>query len=607
MKFRLLLILFLLFCGWASLQAEIKVIPEREYFDIVHGELTRAQQSIDITMYLIKLGNDTPQVKTLLDNLWSAQKRGVKVKVMLDDQRENEEAYQYLKEKVSIQFDSPEIKTHAKKILIDNRRLIIGSSNWTESAFNKNHEANVLVDLAEEDRIILLEGQSYLEKLLEELRLCQKSLDIIIYLINFETGLGDGPVNKIIAEIYKAHERGVKIRIILDSWEEDQFSQNTKAYSLLELAGIDVYYDLTTQTTHNKVVVIDGREVFLGSHNWTESALGKNVESSIFISLPETAKYFSNEADRLIEELPERVNKKWVFIPEYFLEKGGPLQRLFSTASTHSLKLYLHLLAEAARSGKTSFGYDYKGWHSGIYSDSALPWTNSKGVMMSGLLRTLSREGLMARDISGRELTLLDPVTRGPWLFPQQDYLSLSLDFFDKGWLKKLSAREIFFYLINLLEFKRSSTKPFWFDSRGNLAKEYGMHVKTISDAAFDLMAHNLIEIVHDIPDPGQPMAERKANRYLLNPLFSEAELQKEWGELQLRHGAICRMAMEWAREINEPEDPHAVATLVMFAKIYGQEAVGRVIHQVKQLSFGNGKWELRYISGILKKDYTPR
>lgn len=69
----------------------------------------------------MKLGDDTPQVKALLEDLKSAQGRGV--------------------ESISIQFDSPEIKTHAKKILIDGKRLIIGSSNWTESAFGKNHES----------------------------------------------------------------------------------------------------------------------------------------------------------------------------------------------------------------------------------------------------------------------------------------------------------------------------------------------------------------------------------------------------------------------------------------------------------------------------------
>ena len=76
MKFKLLAGLIFLSCSW-PLQAEIKVIPEREYFDIVHEELAKAKESIEITMFLIKLGEDSPKVKALLDDLIMTRERGV--------------------------------------------------------------------------------------------------------------------------------------------------------------------------------------------------------------------------------------------------------------------------------------------------------------------------------------------------------------------------------------------------------------------------------------------------------------------------------------------------------------------------------------------------
>lgn len=118
------------------------------------------------------------------------------------------------------------------------------------------------------------------------------------------------------------------------------------------------------------------------------------------------------------------------------------------------------------------------------------------------------------------------------------------------------------------------------------------------------MMAFNLIEIIHDIPDPGQLYSERKANRYLLNELISETKSQARWQSLEKRHGGVYLKARGWAGRINEPEDPAAVASLIMFAKVYGEEAVEEVIDKVTEYSFNSGRWEMRYISGILQHDY---
>ncbi len=525
MKFRLLVSLCLLFSCRAHLHAEIKVIPEREYFDAVHTELGRAKESIEISMFLIKLDKDSSNVKVLLDDLIMVRKRGVEVTVVLEDQRDNEEAYQYLKDKVEIKFDP----------------LKENDAAW-----------------------------------------------------------------EIMAELLKACDRGVEIRIIFDSWEEEPFSRNEKAYNLLELAGIDVEYDLGSIATHNKLVTIDGERVLLGSANWTYNALEKNVEASISIDSPQIAGYFSNYFDELLKEIPEPGTKSWIPLPEYFLRKDGPISRLFNRGAVHSMKLYIHLLGEAWKRGQSELSFDYKGWYDTIYPDGSFPWTISKSVTMTKLLRLLRQEGLITKDSAVRELILLDPVTGEKWRFPQSDYFSISVELLEESWLTKLSSRELFFYLVNLSEFKNSSSKPFWFDSQVRLGERYGLNPKTVSQAAYDLMARNFIEIVHDIPDPGQELGERKANRYLLNPLPSEKELIRIWDEMASRHGEIYYLARHLAGRINEPEDPEAVGSIVMIIKIYGEEAVSEVISKVTRLSFANGKWELRYISGILKRDYLP-
>ena len=42
-------------------------------------------------------------------------------------------------------------------------------------------------------------------------------------------------------------------------------------------------------TTHTKLVVIDNRFVFIGSHNFSDSALGRNNEASVMVDSSEMA------------------------------------------------------------------------------------------------------------------------------------------------------------------------------------------------------------------------------------------------------------------------------------------------------------------------------
>src|SRR4029077_4659617 len=58
---------------------------------------------------------------------------------------------------------------------------------------------------------------------------------------------------------------------------------NLHAGQLLKKAGIDVRFDTSGVVTHAKTFVIDGHYCFVGSHNFTHSALATNEEMSLFI------------------------------------------------------------------------------------------------------------------------------------------------------------------------------------------------------------------------------------------------------------------------------------------------------------------------------------
>lgn len=94
---------------------------------------------------------------------------------------------------------------------------------------------------------------------------------------------------EIVDALEEARDRGVSIRIILDSI-------NTEMYRELVAKGFDARYASSVyKTTHSKFMIVDGQKVLVGSHNFSNSALHKNREASVIITDPKTAAEFSNE------------------------------------------------------------------------------------------------------------------------------------------------------------------------------------------------------------------------------------------------------------------------------------------------------------------------
>ena len=70
-KMKYIILLIYLLCSCSSLQAEISVIPDREYFDTVQKLIASAERSIEVEMYLVY--SNSPQVKELLDEIIEAK------------------------------------------------------------------------------------------------------------------------------------------------------------------------------------------------------------------------------------------------------------------------------------------------------------------------------------------------------------------------------------------------------------------------------------------------------------------------------------------------------------------------------------------------------
>ncbi len=145
-------------------QAEVIDISGTKYFPAVKEALAKAEKSIYIAMFTIEssLYKENSKANQLIDELIEVKKRGIDVEVILDQnvdfvQRrhtsdwetkiKSTRAYKRLKDAgIKVYYDEPTRYTHAKAIVIDKKIVILGSTNWTESAFDNNIETDVLIN-----------------------------------------------------------------------------------------------------------------------------------------------------------------------------------------------------------------------------------------------------------------------------------------------------------------------------------------------------------------------------------------------------------------------------------------------------------------------------
>jgi phosphatidylserine/phosphatidylglycerophosphate/cardiolipin synthase-like enzyme len=146
----------------------------------------------------------------------------------------------------------------------------------------------------------LLKDGDYLPALLAAVG--EARSEIVLSAFFFRTaGRPQGLPGRVLAALEAAAGRGVRVTAILERGPEgDTVSRDNAATAeRLRSGGIRVCLDDPERTTHAKLVVIDGRLLFVGSHNLTESALKYNREVSVRIDSPPLAA----EALRYLGEL----------------------------------------------------------------------------------------------------------------------------------------------------------------------------------------------------------------------------------------------------------------------------------------------------------------
>ena len=158
--------------------------------------------------------------------------------------------------------------------------------NATKASVEEEREKCSTPPIEVPGSVELLMDKDYYMSLLSAINSAKSEIYVMMFLMKYDPGDSYDPANDLIRALVQAEHRGVRVHVLL----EDSIDTNRVAYNYLRSNGVDVSFDSPSTTLHAKVIVIDGRIVFIGSHNWSEAALNWNHEVSVRIDSEEFAK-----------------------------------------------------------------------------------------------------------------------------------------------------------------------------------------------------------------------------------------------------------------------------------------------------------------------------
>jgi phosphatidylserine/phosphatidylglycerophosphate/cardiolipin synthase-like enzyme len=132
------------------------------------------------------------------------------------------------------------------------------------------------------------------ESLIPAIRGAESSIDVAIFFLTHKN---------ITAELIKAHQRGVELRVIIDA---TSVSNGYTKHKILREAGIPVKVENWGGKMHMKTACIDGYKLILGSMNWTSSGEKSNDENYLLLNSASDGNEFTQFFETLWDNIPDR-------------------------------------------------------------------------------------------------------------------------------------------------------------------------------------------------------------------------------------------------------------------------------------------------------------
>ncbi len=158
--------------------------------------------------------------------------------------------------------------------------------SWLENCFMQIEKNSFRLH-----EVLFSPGQDIPENIAYYISNARRSVDLCVFTISDDI-LGNC--------IRRAHEKGVKVRIITDNNKMRDTGSQIKE---LARQGVPVKIDNSRYHMHNKFGLIDGKIAFTGSYNWTYTAKTHNQENIVITTNYTIVHKFIDEFERLWAEM----------------------------------------------------------------------------------------------------------------------------------------------------------------------------------------------------------------------------------------------------------------------------------------------------------------
>ncbi|WP_080121217.1 phospholipase D-like domain-containing protein [Chlamydia suis] len=179
---------------------------------------------------------------------------------------------------------------HKKTVLVDGRHVIISTGNFAELSLRRDVNFALRIDSPALCSLIANESpgscrvgtqfvtyyplrkrfETDISMITDMIRNAKKKIFLAVNVLSFRD---------ILRALEEAHQRGVKVKVVVDS------ARKQIAYEMMQRAGCT--FPLCASTCfgylHCKLALIDGRNLIIGSPNWSVSGLNGNYEDLIIV------------------------------------------------------------------------------------------------------------------------------------------------------------------------------------------------------------------------------------------------------------------------------------------------------------------------------------
>ena len=285
-----------------------EMVPGRSYAKAA----TYLIDSADYYVYLLQndmtrySGQPDYPISALYGSLIDAERRGVIVKIILEDSsEENNDTGIYLQNK-NIGVRTDENDTVLKGgFLVSDDRVLMGSTAWNHTSMEESSEMNLKMNytpfgdffkdyfeaLWEEpdknpditpvsnEKLETVVDDEYFDKAKSLIEGAGDRIDVMMY----HTSLGTKPLS-LVQELIDAHGWGVRVRVIMEGGNHSRSvnEDNMAVAQMLRNEGIPVSFDDKEDIMHTNLLRVDS-QMLLGSTCWTQASIMENYNTNILV------------------------------------------------------------------------------------------------------------------------------------------------------------------------------------------------------------------------------------------------------------------------------------------------------------------------------------